>query len=537
MHFIVNEIRTIYSPILRFVLFLFIGFASATAFSQEKKRVEIIQAGSLEQSESIANAQRLIDDVIIKHNDVLMYCDSAYTYQGSNRVDAFGNVHINQGDTLHLYARKVYYDGDNDFAQAINKVVLKNKTITLYTDTLDYDLEKNISYYDCFGTIVDSSNTLTSQVGEYFLDDDIVHFTDSVKGYSDKYTLISDDVRYNTVTEVIYFDGPTTIQDTTNTLYAEDGWYNTVTGQAELTLNPKVYNPTQFIKADYISYNEADGDGLATGNVHMEDYENRSIVKGNRVEFNEITEIATATDSALFISYNDVDSLFLHADTLRTIPDTIEGENLVKAFYGVRFFRADVQGVCDSLIYFSKDSVAQLHYNPVIWSENHQMNADYIELIQQSNAPNEMHLTKNSFIISKMDSARFDQIKGKDMVGYVINGKLNNVDVDGNGQTLYYARDKEAIIGLNHAESSTIAIQFQEGKIHKISFKKQPEGKLTPLEKLGNAEKELPGFDWKIRLRPLSKDDVFNHPQKIKPEADETSEANKNAKTISKVIR
>uniref|UniRef100_UPI003217A0E0 OstA-like protein n=1 Tax=uncultured Draconibacterium sp. TaxID=1573823 RepID=UPI003217A0E0 len=521
MQFNLNEIRNNYSPILRFALFFFIFFGSVTARAQEKKKVEIIQAGSLEESENIANARRLIDDVIIKHNEVLLYCDSAYTYKNSNRVDAFGNVHINQGDTIHLYAKKIYYDGDTEFAQAINNVVLKNKTITLYTDTLDYNIKKNISYYDCSGTIVDSSNTLTSQVGEYYLDEDMVHFTDSVIGYSDKYTLTSEDVRYNTLTEIIYLEGPTTIKDSANTLYAEDGWYNTATGEAELTLNPEVYNATQLLEANYISYNKENGNGVATGNVHMEDYEKRSIVKGNKILFNELTEIATATDSALFISYNNTDSLFLHADTLRTIPDTVEGENIVKAFYGVRFFRNDVQGVCDSLCYFSKDSLAQLHYNPVIWSENHQLNAEYIELKQHSNAPNELHLNRNSFIISKMDSARFDQIKGKDMVGYVINGKLNNVDVDGNGQTLYYARDEEAVIGLNHAESSKISIRFKDGKIHKISFKSQPEGKLTPLENLTEAEKELSGFEWKIKQRPLSRNDIFRKTERPAPSAEE----------------
>ncbi|WP_319589733.1 OstA-like protein [uncultured Draconibacterium sp.] len=496
------------------IFFLLLLFVSAKGFAQEKKRVEILQAGDLVQSENLANAQRLINDVIIRHEDILMYCDSAYTYEGTNRVDAFGNVHINQGDTLHLYARKVFYDGDRSFAQAINDVKLVNTDVTLYTDTLDYDMNLNVGYYDCFGKIVDSTNTLTSKVGKYYLDNNEAHFTDSVVGYSDKYTIDSEDLRYNTKTEVINFKGPTTIRDSVNTLYAEDGWYNTQSGEADLNLHPMVYNETQSIKAKQISYNKEDGDGYAEGNVHIEDYENRTIIQGNKVVYNDEKETAIATDSAVFISYNETDSLFLHADTLKSIPDTIDGENLVMAYYGVRFFRNDVQGVCDSLMYFTKDSLVQLHRNPVIWSEQHQLSADYIEMVQHSNAPNEMHLTKNSFIISKQDSGRFDQIKGKDMLGYIINGKLNHIDVDGNGQTLYYARDEEAVIGLNRAESSNISIRFKEGKIHTIAFQKQPEGQLKPILKLEESEKTLPGFEWKIKLRPLSKNDIFWQPEK-----------------------
>lgn len=507
------------------VLILGILLFSTISFAQEKKRVEILQAGSLVQSEDIANAQRLIDDVIIKHQGILMYCDSAYTYEGSNRVDAFGTVHINQGDTLHLYANKVFYDGDRSFAQAIRNVKLQNNEATLYTDTLDYDLEQNIGYYDCFGKIIDSTNTLTSRVGKYYLDQDMIHFTDSVKGYSDKYELDSDNIKYNTVTEIIYFEGPTFIKDSTNSLYAEDGWYNTQTGEADLKLRPMVFNETQVLQADYITYNQENGNGEAIGNAHLEDFENRTIVQGHNITYNEITEIATVTDSAMFISYNETDSLFLHADTLRTMPDTIEGENLIKAYYGVRFYRTDVQGICDSLVYFTKDSTVQLNNNPVIWSEIHQLSADRVELVQYTNAPDEMHLFNNSFIISEQDTGMFDQIKGKNMVGFVVNGELDYIDVDGNGQTLYYAREKEQIVGMNRAESSNISIRFNEGRIHRILFNKRPEGKLTPLAELTEGEKKLSNFKWQMHLRPVSKDDIFRKEDSEDTESEEATKA------------
>ncbi len=103
-----------------------------------------------------------------------MWCDSAYTYSGTNRVDAFGHVHINQGDTLHLYADKILYNGDNNFASAINNVRLLKKSTSLYTDTLDYDLSANTGYYDDGGTIMDSTTTISSNIGKYFVDEDLL---------------------------------------------------------------------------------------------------------------------------------------------------------------------------------------------------------------------------------------------------------------------------------------------------------------------------------------------------------------------------
>ncbi len=507
---------------LRAIPLLLIFCFSLVVQSQEKTRIDIEQADYLEADDKIApNAQRLVGNVRIRHEAVLMWCDSAYTYTGTNRVDAFGNVHINQGDTLDLFANMIYYNGDISFAQAINNVKLINKSTTLFSDTLDYNLETNIGYYDDYGKIIDSANVLTSQIGKYFIDNDLIHFYNNVEAYSDDYTLSGDTIIYNTETERIYITGPTTIRDSANTLYAEDGWYDSNTGEAELLKNPRIFNDKQELSASYIKYNEDNGTGRALENVWIHDFENKTIVTGNTVNYNEEMEIASVTDSALLMLYSEEDTLFLHADTLRTVPDTIPDEKIVKAYYGTRFYRSDIQGICDSLVYYTSDSIVQLFRNPVVWSEIHQLTAEKIDMKQNTDTPDEMHLHNNSFIISKLDSGRFDQIKGKEMVGYVVNNELIQIDVNGNGQTLYYAREDSSIIGLNRAESSKISIRFKEGRVYRIAFLSAPEGQLKPLFELTDEEKKLSGFDWKYELRPLSKHDVFE--RKILPQENTTT--------------
>ena len=493
------------------VLLLALMVISFFSSAQERKRVDIEQADYLEADENIAsNAQRLVGNVKIRHENMLMWCDSAYTYTGTNRVDAFGNVHINQNDTLNLFADKIYYNGDISFAQAIGNVILKNKSTTLYSDTLDYNLDTNIGYYDDYGKIIDSTNVLTSLIAKYFVDRDLVHFYKDVEAYSDDYTMTGDTMIYHTETGRISIVGPTTIRDSANTLYAEDGWYDSKTGEAELLKNPRVFNDKQEMSANYIKYNEKNGSGRALENVRIHDFENSSIITGNTVIYNDSLEIATVTDSALYIMYSEEDTLFLHADTLFAVPDTVPDEKIIKAYYDARFFRSDIQGICDSLVYFTKDSIVQLHHDPVVWSEVHQLSADYIEMKQKTDAPDEMILKNNSFIISKLDSGRFDQIKGRDMVGYVVNNELNKIDVNGNGQTLYYAREDSAIIGLNRAESANISIRFKDGRVFKIAFFTAPEGQLKPLFELTEEEKRFSGFDWKVSQRPLSKHDLFD---------------------------
>ena len=508
--FIWSPFQGIIKPPFRLILLTILIFSSLISFSQEKKRVIIEEAQYLEADENIApNAQRLIGNVRIRHEDILMWCDSAYTYTGTNKVDAFGNVHVNQADTVDLYAQKIFYNGDINFARAIDSVRLINKSTTLYSDTLDYDITANIGYYDNNGKIVDSTNTLTSLIGKYFIDRDLIYFYENVKAGNDDYTLENDTLIYNTITGRLSIQGPTTIRDSAYTLFAEDGWYDSKNGEAELLKNPMIYNETQQLEASYIKYNEKDGKGRAMGDVRMEDFENKVVVTGNTAEYLDKMEISLVTDSALFMMYSKEDTIFLHADTLRTVPDTIESEKIVMAYYGTRFYRSDIQGICDSLVYFTKDSVVQLFSNPTIWSNIHQLSADMIYMKQNTGAPDEIYLNSNSFIISKLDSARYDQIKGREMIGYVVDNKLSNIEVNGNGQTLYYAREDSSIIGLNRAESSKISIQFKDDKVYRIVFHQSPQGKLKPLFEISEEEKKLSGFEWKIHLRPLSRYDVF----------------------------
>jgi hypothetical protein len=233
------------------------------------------------------------------------------------------------------------------------------------------------------------------------------------------------------------------------------------------------------------------------------------IVKGRDAWFDEKTETAFITDSALFIMISEGDSLFLHADTLRMVADTIPDEKIIKAYFGVRFYRVDLQGKCDSLVYFTRDSTVQLFYQPVLWSEIHQMSADFIEMKSRKPAPDEVRLIANAFIISRQDTVMYDQVKGKSMTGFIINEQLDRIFVDGNGQTIYYTRDGDNIIGLNRAESSKIRIHFKDGKIFLISFIGKPEGKLTPIPQLSKEERYLSGFDWKEAIRPQSRTDIF----------------------------
>jgi lipopolysaccharide export system protein LptA len=573
-----------------FALVLLIGLLafSGVTQAQNRKRVEILRCDLLDVNERIvANAKRLLGNVNITVDGALMWCDSMYSYT-NNSVDAFGNVHIVRGDTLNMYADFIHYDPATKLAKARRNVKLIDKQMTLTTDSLDYSMINDLASYNYSGTVKDSTNVLTSTVGQYYVNEKKAYFKTKVDGVTKDYKIKSDTLIYFTNTKKVFIEGPTHIFNEKDTLYAEYGWYDSMKSYARLTKKPIIWNEKQKVKADSIYYDKENGEGLAMGNARIQDIENSIIVVGNRVKYNDLTKIASATDSAVLIQYSKTDSLFLHADYLKTMPDTttakkplpdkkllkkpivkkavpdslslasqnpellaiqklrkdslISGElvadtlrtdtlatkppkdaRLVLAYHRVRFFRDDIQGKCDSLAYWSKDSTIQMFTQPIIWSDKNQISASYIEMINRSKDPDEVRMKDDAFIIAmEDDSLRFNQIKGKNMTGYVRNNELYKIDVSGNGQSNYYARDKNGVIGLNKAESSNITIYMNKGKVKKIAFIKSPDGELKPLAELESGDKLLPGFNWQAEIRPKNKEDIFLHPAPEATAAPET---------------
>jgi hypothetical protein len=221
---------------------------------------------------------------------------------------------------------------------------------------------------------------------------------------------------------------------------------------------------------------------------------------------NEINETALLTDSALLIYCTADDSIYVHADTLRSKPDSI-GKKELLLYYHVKMFKNDLQGKCDSLFYSSSDSVLHFFHEPVLWSGDYQLSAEYIEMHLKNRKIHQLHLQRTAFIINQEDTEHFNQVKGKTMICHFRDNELYKINVYGNSQTIYYAKDKEDYIGLNKAESSDLIIFMTNKKLEEIRYLKQPSAILYPLEKAPKEVLRLKDFKWQVDLRPLEKED------------------------------
>ena len=197
---------------------------------KKQSKVRIDNADLISNNEDMApGVQVLTGNVRFYHGNTLMTCDKAEYNRGQNTFFAYGNVHVNEGDTLTLDSDYMHYTGDEQLIKAYGNVVLVNKTTTLRTDTLDYERLTQKAYYFNGATITDDKNTLKSVIGIYYVADDVVDFFIDVDAQSPDYRMYSDTMHYHTVTKVIEVEGPTNIIGEQNHIYTERGTYDTRT--------------------------------------------------------------------------------------------------------------------------------------------------------------------------------------------------------------------------------------------------------------------------------------------------------------------
>ena len=199
----------------------------------------------------------------------------------------------------------------------------------------------------------------------------------------------------------------------------------------------------------------------------------------------------------------------------------------MKKFFDFRFFKNDLQGVCDSMVYLQSDSIIKLFQNPFIWSDNSQMNGDTVYIQLADKKIKELNLRKNAFIVDAVTlidtvnndtipTGQYNQIKGKNIRGVFNNDTIRIVYVNGNGQSIYYTGDEgKPAQGLNKIDCSKMEIRFVDSKINNIAFLNKPDGILLPIQDAKPEDKELKGFDWKIELRPISRESLLLQKTKL----------------------
>ena len=200
--------------------------------------------------------------------------------------------------------------------------------------------------------------------------------------------------------EIAYFYGPTTIKSDENLIYCENGWYNTITDISQYNKNAFLNNGQQTLSGDSMFYDRNNGYGIAINNVEILYTINKYTIYGHKAEYFERSDSSIITENPLLISELDDDSLFLHSDTIVANLDSLKYRQII-AYTGVKFFSQNLQGKCQELFYFMRDSTIHMFNSPVLWSTDYQLTAQHMVLFLKDERLDRLEMQKDAFITSK----------------------------------------------------------------------------------------------------------------------------------------
>jgi lipopolysaccharide export system protein LptA len=463
------------------------------------------------------DAQRLMGNVVFRHDSMYMYCDSALFFKEANSFNAYHNVRVEQGDTLFLYGDSMFYDGNTRLLRVRDNVRLENKTMILLTDSLNYDRNTGLGWFFDGGTLLDEESTLISEYGQFDTNTNLATFIDGVSMESPDYTLKSDTLLYDTDLHTAYITSPTEIVNDDNFITTSRGQFNTDSNNAILLDRSVVINNEgdNRMTGDSIVYDKASGIMKGYGDVIVNNYKDKVDVNGEYAFYNQNNDSAVVTGKALLTEYSMGDTLFVHADTFRLVTFYNEAgdsviERQMRGFNKVRAYRFDMQMVADSMVFTSVDSSLTLYHDPIVWNEDQQVLGEKIIFYMNDSTIDWAHVIGQALFIQRNDSVHYNQITGREMKAYFKNGDIDKADVIGNVLAVFYPLDADsAMIGMNTTEASNLTIYFKMRAVDRIVVRSRSNGIMFPMDKIDEKKMFLANFNWFDRIRPRDPEDVF----------------------------
>ena len=467
--------------------------------------------------------QVLVGNVVFRKNDMYMYCDSAHFYEQTNSFDAFSNVRMEQGDTLFVYADELNYDGTDElavlYADPGKKVKLINRDVKLETDVFNYSLAEERGFYEVGGVLSDAQNTLSSLQGEYFPNTKDANFYLDVDvkslNQNDTLRMFTDSLNYNTGTHTAELIAYTRIINRDGEIISTSGTYNTETGLADLYRRSTVItNRGNTLTGDTLFYNRELNFGEAFGNMILTDSARSTSLHGDYGFYDDNADSAFVTGHALAKEYSSGDTLYMHGDTIFAYIDKEDSTRVMNVYHKVRFYRSDLQGLCDSVSTTERDSMMYMYRHPVVWNEDKQIFGNVIHIHFNDSTVDWAKLPEFGFMAEHIDEDCFQQMSALQMTAWFNDSTIRHLFAEGNVMLIMFPVEKDSTYNkYAYVESSTMDAWFLNNDIERVLFTPETTAKVTPLYLAKKGSYFLQKFAWYDDIRPKSPEDVFIIPE------------------------
>lgn len=461
-------------------------------------------------------------NVQVEHNGVKINCNKAYHYTEEDYVKAFGNVQLNQGDTIVMNSRYAEYNGKTLLAYATGDVNLRSPDSNLTTDTIYFDRNKQEAFYRSWGTITNKENTLKSKSGRYFLNSKKYVFKTAVTVVNPQVTIKTNNLDFYDNSGHAYVYGPSTITSKENVIHTTNGFYDTKNDVGKLLDKSNIVYNNRKVEGDIINYDRKKNFAKASNNVRITDTINNMIATGHYAEvYRNIggtkKDSMFITKKALIKTLVEKDTMYLHGKKILVTGP--QEDRTIRAFNNVRFFKTDMSGKCDSIHSNNKTQLTKLIGKPVLWNNENQMTGDEIHLVGNNKTEklDSLKILNNAFLIQKdtIGEDNYNQVKGQVLYGKFRDNKLYQVDLIKNTEKLYFMyNDKNELVGIDKGVSSSINMQLEDNKIVELTSFKQILSNTYPDKDFPKNARRLRGFVWRIDEKITSLENIFPDDEK-----------------------
>ncbi len=455
--------------------------------------------------------------VVMENRDVTLTTDSL-DYNIADDLGWYecgGQLEDSKNILTSVYGNYSPSTKDADF---YHDVLLRSKDgkFRLVTDTLYYNTGTNLARIET-PTVIESPN-------------DTIHTSSGV---------------YNTDTGEARLLGRSTV-------YHTDSLHRVTT----LTGDSIVYDPVTRITR---AYSFRDPNKLAAPMVITDTARKAKLIGGFGL-YNDSTREAMATEYPLMMEFSRPDTLFMRADTIRTwirnmrvpvrpaiadaaamaMPDSLQqaagdslqqaaGEtarqnaavsvadsvsqvaadsiwkefHLARAYPRARFFRKDIQGVSDTIIFTEYDSLLRLTRLPIVWSEERQAKGDTIIVHFNDSTADWASFPHKGMMMELVDEDFYNQLSADKMMIYLEDGGMHRLEGEGSVMTIFLPQENDSTYcRFVYAESSYLNIDMEKGELERLKMWPEVSGTVTPVNMVKGNQKLLPGARWLGNLRP-----------------------------------
>ncbi|MDE7120126.1 MAG: hypothetical protein K2O10_05910, partial [Muribaculaceae bacterium] len=382
-----------------------------------------------------------------------------------------------------------------------------NDTLDIYTGLMLYNTATRIANLDTVSTIISRDGTIYTSQGEYNTDTQQADlFRRSLVKARNGNTLTGDTLFYDRATGFGRAIGNIELFDSANSvvLTGDEGFYYELNDSARVwgralarQFSAEGDNPadTLYMHADTISTflkitprraNGQVGDPVADSPgpapAAADSTQNMAVAGSDVTDTTAVADGAAVTDVASDAATDSVAGFTAGVESLAgTVAENDSTHYLVAAPH-VRFFRTDLQGLCDSLTLVQRDSVLYMHKHPIVWSGTRQIFGNEIQVHLNDSTADWARLPQFGFMAELIAEEFYNQLTGKEMFATFKDRSIDHLDVSGNVQAIFLPQENDSTYNkIANVESSFLAADFKDRTIDRLKMWPETSGTMPPL--------------------------------------------------------